>query len=76
MNIVRRLVRDRKYRNYILRRLTEETQRAARPPISADASSGDREFLTTQSMLIEIMLMPVIQTAELVITLLKQLTLH
>ena len=46
MNIVRRLVRDRKYRSYILRRLTEETQRAARPPISAEAAAEDKEFLS------------------------------
>jgi FkbH-like protein len=47
MNIVRRLVRDKKYRNYIIRRLTEETQRAARPPMSAETSAEDTEFLST-----------------------------
>ena len=47
MNIVRRVVRDKKYRNYIIRRLTEETQRAARPPMSAEASAADIEFLST-----------------------------
>ncbi|MFW9786860.1 MAG: HAD-IIIC family phosphatase [Candidatus Thorarchaeota archaeon] len=50
LNIVRRLVRDRKYRNYIIRRLTEETRRAARPPMSAEATEADREFLSTQKI--------------------------
>jgi FkbH-like protein len=47
MNIVRRLVRDKKYRNYILRRLTEETQRATRPPTTTSVSEEDREFLSS-----------------------------
>ena len=47
LNIVRRIVRDRKYRNYILRRLTDETQRAARPPTSASVSDADKEFLSS-----------------------------
>ena len=46
-SIVRRIVRDKKYRNYIIRRLTEETQRAAKPPISGDLTAEDREFLST-----------------------------
>ena len=46
-SIVRRLVRDRKYRNYILRRLTEETQRATKPPTSASIPEEDREFLSS-----------------------------
>ncbi|MFW9767198.1 MAG: HAD-IIIC family phosphatase [Candidatus Thorarchaeota archaeon] len=47
LNIVRRIVRDKKYRNYILRRLTEETQRAAKPPTSASVSDADKEFLSS-----------------------------
>ena len=46
-SIVRRIVRDKKYRNYIIRRLTEETQRAAKPPISGEVTAEDREFLST-----------------------------
>ncbi|NHI88385.1 MAG: HAD-IIIC family phosphatase [Candidatus Thorarchaeota archaeon] len=46
-SIVRRIVRDRKYRNYIIRRLTEETQRATKPPISGDLTAEDSEFLST-----------------------------
>lgn len=47
MSIVRRLVRDKKYRTYIIRRLTEETQRASRPPTTADVSEEDKEFLSS-----------------------------
>ena len=46
-NIVRRIVRDKKYRNHIIRRLTEETRRAAKPPISAQVTDEDHEFLST-----------------------------
>ena len=46
-SIMRKLVRDKKYRSYIIRRLSEETQRATRPPISAKLPEKDQEFLET-----------------------------
>lgn len=47
LNIVRRMIRDKKYRNYIIRRLTEETQRAVKPPTAAALTTEDREFLAS-----------------------------
>lgn len=47
MDIAKRLVQDKRYRNLILRRITEESQRAATPPTSARVSDADREFLST-----------------------------
>lgn len=47
LNIARRMIRDKKYRNYIIRRLTEETQRAVKPPTSEALTQADRDFLST-----------------------------
>jgi FkbH-like protein len=47
MNIARKMLRDKKYRNYIIRRLTEETQRATEPPTSKKMSKDDIEFLSS-----------------------------
>ncbi len=47
MNIARKMLRDKKYRNYIIRRLTEETKRAAAPPTSKKMSNADIEFLSS-----------------------------
>ncbi|MGQ4912129.1 MAG: hypothetical protein ACP6KW_08165, partial [Candidatus Thorarchaeota archaeon] len=47
LNIARRMIRDKKYRNYIMRRLTEETQRAVKPPTSEALTQADRDFLST-----------------------------
>jgi len=41
------MLRDKKYRNYIIRRLTEETQRATAPPTSKKMSDEDIEFLSS-----------------------------
>ncbi|MHA1633041.1 MAG: HAD-IIIC family phosphatase [Candidatus Thorarchaeota archaeon] len=47
MDIVKKLVQDKKYRNLIIRRLTEESRRAAKPPTSERVSEEDRDFLST-----------------------------
>ncbi|TFG34236.1 HAD-IIIC family phosphatase [Candidatus Thorarchaeota archaeon] len=47
MDIARKLVRNKKYRNHIIRRLVQETQRAARPPTSTRVSEEDVKFLSS-----------------------------
>lgn len=46
LNISQQMIRDKKYRNHIINRLTKETKRAAKPiTSSASISKEDRNFL-------------------------------
>ncbi|TFF95289.1 HAD-IIIC family phosphatase [Candidatus Thorarchaeota archaeon] len=47
LDIAKRFIQDRKFRSLVMRRLTEETKRAARPPTAMMTSEEDREFLST-----------------------------
>ena len=48
MNIARKMIRNKKYRNHIIRRLSQETQRAAKPPTAAKVPEEDAAFLSNQ----------------------------
>lgn len=48
MNIVRKMIRNKKYRNHIIRRLAQESQRATKPPTSAKVTEEDSAFLSKQ----------------------------
>ncbi len=47
LDIIKKLIQDKKYRILIIRRLTEESRRAAKPPTSTKDSKKVQEFLST-----------------------------
>jgi len=50
MNIAKKMVQDRKYRNHIIRRLTQEAQRVTKPPTETKLTQEEITFLATQKI--------------------------
>jgi len=50
MKIATKMIQDKKYRNHIITRLSQEVQRATKPPTAAKLNQEDIAFLSTQKI--------------------------